>query len=276
MTESRNSRQRKGCRTENERRPSENGTYCRPSERSIYRRQQRKRQLHRRIALSAAAVAGLFVMITVIAWVRGRADQESSLSFSGEDAVTFAMADDAWRAYEIGDPVKQVEQPVLDVQLLTINENSRPGIETDGVRSVVVHYTANPGSTAQNNRDYFESLKDTGENQVSSNFIVGLDGEIVQCIPTNEIAYASNSRNNDSVSIECCHPDETGKFNDATYDSLVQLVAFLCGKFNLTMDDVIRHYDVTGKDCPRYFVEHEDAWSAFKVDVAKYIAENGQ
>ena len=46
-------------------------------------------------------------------------------------------------------------------------------------------------------------------------------------------------------------------------------------KFNLTMDNVIRHYDVTGKDCPKYFVEHEDAWNAFKEDVAKYIEENG-
>lgn len=155
---------------------------------------------------------------------------------------------DAWEQYDIGDPVKQVPQPELDVQLLTVNEYSRPGIATDGVRGVVVHYTANPGSTAQNNRDYFESLKDTGENQVSSNFIIGLDGEIIQCIPTNEIAYASNNRNNDTVSIECCHPDESGAFQEVTYQSLVELVAFLCGKFNLTMDNVIRHYDVTGKN----------------------------
>ena len=240
------------------------------------RRQQRKRQLHRRIAISAGIAACVLLMSAAGIWIHNKTRQTGSLSLRGENRITFAMSDDACKEYEIGNPVKQVEQPVLDIQLLSINENSRPGIATDGVRGVVVHYTANPGSTAQNNRDYFESLKDTGENQVSSNFIVGLDGEIVQCIPTSEIAYASNSRNNDTVSIECCHPDETGKFNDATYDSLVHLVAFLCGKFDLTMDDVIRHYDVTGKDCPKYFVEHEEAWSAFKADVAKYIEENGQ
>ncbi len=136
--------------------------------------------------------------------------------------------------------------------------------------------TANPGSTAQNNRDYFENLKDTQETKVSSNFIVGLEGEIIQCVPTAEVAYASNSRNHDSVSIECCHPDETGKFEDATYQSLVELVAFLCGKFDLGMDDIIRHYDVTGKECPKYFVDYEDEWEAFKHDVAKYIQENGK
>ena len=95
-------------------------------------------------------------------------------------------------------------------------------------------------------------------------------------MPTAEVAYASNSRNQDSVSIECCHPDETGKFNRETYESLVELVAFLCGKFDLGMDDIIRHYDVTGKECPKYFVEHEDAWELFKNDVAKYIQENGK
>lgn len=178
--------------------------------------------------------------------------------------------------YDIGNPTKQIEMPDLDVQLLTVNEYSRPGTATDKIKSVVVHYTANPGSTAQNNRDYFENLKDTKNTKVSSNFVVGLDGEIIQCVPTAEMAYASNSRNNDSVSIECCHPDESGKFNEATYKSMVELVAFLCGKFDLGMDDVIRHYDVTKKNCPKYFVENEDAWYQFKSDVAKYIEENGK
>ena len=178
--------------------------------------------------------------------------------------------------YDIGDPTKQVSMPELDVQLLTVNEFSRPGTPTDKITGVVVHYTANPGSTAQNNRDYFENLKDTQDNKVSSNFVIGLDGEIIQCIPTSEVAYASNSRNNDTVSIECCHPDESGEFTDATYQSLVELVAFLCGKFGLSMDDVIRHYDVTGKDCPKYFVENENQWQEFKSDVAKYIEENGE
>ena len=32
---------------------------------------------------------------------------------------------DAWEQYDIGDPVKQVPQPELDVQLLTVNEYSK-------------------------------------------------------------------------------------------------------------------------------------------------------
>ena len=56
-----------------------------------------------------------------------------------------------------------------------------------------------------------------------------------------------------------------------TYQSLVELVAFLCGKFNLTMDNVIRHYDVTGKNCPKYYVENPDAWIQMKSDIAAQI-----
>ena len=162
-------------------------------------------------------------------------------------------------------------KPEIDVELLTPNEYSRPGIANEQINGIVVHYTANPGSTAMENRNYFEGLKDTHLAKVSSNFVIGLEGEIVQCIPTWEMAYASNDRNSDTISIECCHPDETGKFNAATYRSLVQLCAWLCVKYDLTSEDVIRHYDVTGKDCPKYFVEHEDAWVQFKADVAEKI-----
>ena len=70
--------------------------------------------------------------------------------------------------------------------------------------------------------------------------------------------------------------DEDGKFETATYDSLVQLTAYLIGKFDLTTDDVIRHYDVTGKACPKYFVEHEDAWKQFLQDVNTYIDKHGE
>ena len=99
-------------------------------------------------------------------------------------------------------------KPNIDVELLTPNEYSRAGIATNKITGIVIHYTANPGASAMNNRDYFEGLKDSHITKASSNFVVGLEGEIVQCVPTWEIAYASNSRNIDTVSIECCHPDE--------------------------------------------------------------------
>ena len=167
-------------------------------------------------------------------------------------------------------------EPEIDVQLLDVNAYSRPGINTDTITGIVIHYTANPGSTAQENRDYFNSLQYTQETEASSNFVIGLDGEIIQCVPTWEVAYASNERNMDTVSIECCHPDDSGAFTDETYRSLVQLTAWLCEKFDLTQDDVIRHYDVTGKICPKYFVDHEDEWSGFKANVGKAMERSAE
>ena len=163
--------------------------------------------------------------------------------------------------------------PPLDVQLLTPNPYSRPQLKLEQVKGIVIHYTANPGTSAQANRDYFEGLKDGQGTSASSHFIVGLEGEIIQCVPTAEEAYASNNRNVDTLSIECCHPDESGQFKDVTYQSVIQLTGWLCVRYYLSPEDVIRHHDVTGKECPKYFVDHEDAWEQFRADVKDKIEE---
>ena len=208
---------------------------------------QRKRKIQRNIRLGLLILLVLAVLFGILRLVKPAWFTDEYVELKGKDI-------DAAR-------------PDIDVELLTVNPYSRPGTETKKITGVVVHYTANPGATAMDNRNYFENLKDSHETKVSSNFVVGLEGEIVQCVPTWEEAYASNSRNIDTVSIECCHPDESGKFNDKTYQSMVELSAWLCLKFDLNENDVIRHYDVTGKICPKYFVEHEDAWKQFKGDV---------
>ena len=98
---------------------------------------------------------------------------------------------------------------------------------------------------------HLDVYKRQHQTKASSHFVIGLDGEIVQCIPCNEIAYASNNRNSDTIAIECCIPDDTGKFNDSTYQSLIELTTWLIGRYDLGIEDVIRHYDVTGKNCPK-------------------------
>ncbi|MFA9379027.1 MAG: N-acetylmuramoyl-L-alanine amidase family protein [Lachnotalea sp.] len=150
---------------------------------------------------------------------------------------------------------------------LEINEYSRPGKKLVAVNAIVIHYTGNPGTTAVQHRHYYSELATTHEASVSSNYVVGIEGEVIQCIPTDEVAYASNDRNSDTLSIEVCHKDKSGKFTDASYESTVKLTAYLCEKFNLGEDGIIRHYDVTGKICPKYFVDHEHAWLQFKKDV---------
>lgn len=164
----------------------------------------------------------------------------------------------------------RIEPPAIIVDYLEPNEFSRPGTELKKVKSVFVHYTANPGTSAAQNRSYFANLAETQERSASAHFIIGYEGELIQCIPLEEQAYAVATRNEDSVSIECCYLDEDGKFTQETYDTLVHTLAWLTQEYHLSEDDILRHYDCGGKMCPLYYVEHEDAWEQLLADVKNY------
>ena len=86
----------------------------------------------------------------------------------------------------------------VEVNLLPVNPYSRPGIALEQVNGIVIHYVGNPGTTAAQNHSFFTNLAQTGETYASSHFVVGLEGEVIQCIPLTEIAYASNIRNDDT------------------------------------------------------------------------------
>ncbi len=159
--------------------------------------------------------------------------------------------------------LEQVSVPDTVEQALLPVGNARSGQRLADIRGIVIHYVGNPGTTAMNNRNYFAKA----DTEVCSHFVVGLKGEVVQCLPLWERSAASNQRNRDTISIEVCHPDDSGKFREDTYASLVQLTAWLCHAAGLTPEAVIRHYDVTGKECPRYYVRHPDAWKTFLADV---------
>lgn len=164
--------------------------------------------------------------------------------------------------------ISELEYPsYIQQSFIEMDGHSRTGREMTKVNNIVIHYVANPGSTAKANRNYFNS----SQSSVSSHFVVGLQGEVIQCVPLDEESSASNNRNVDTVSIEVCHPDRSGQFNGQTYNALVQLTAWLCDQLRLDEKDLIRHYDITGKLCPKYYVENPDAWEQFKEDVKDQI-----
>ncbi len=162
------------------------------------------------------------------------------------------------------------KKPAIREDFLTVSEYNRPGTKLTSVRNIFVHYTANPGTSAAQNRSYFENLGQTHERAASAHFIIGYEGEIIQCIPLDEEAYAVIERNGDSISIECCFLEENGSFTQETYDSLIQMLAWLTDKYDLEPEDILRHYDCGGKLCPIYYVEHEDEWQKLLDDVAHY------
>lgn len=182
---------------------------------------------------------------------------------------------------------------IITKKLLTVNQFSRPGTLLSGVKGVVIHWVGNAGKSAAFNVGYFESLK----NQVYKNeprtyagahFVIGLDGTIIQCIPTSEVAYhvgsthytaralseLSSYPNNCTLGIELTHPDWTGKFTTETYESALVLSAQLLRQFSLTAEKGLwRHFDITGKNCPRHFVKSAESWKQFKDDVNDLIKE---
>ena len=198
-----------------------------------------------------AVIAGVGLGAVLLFNLGGDTPGANSLRKISLDSVQTQLEDQTW--------ISQV--------LLPLNDYSRPGTKLHKINALVIHYVGNPGTTAAQNRTYYSTLADTHETSASSNFLIGLNGEILECVPADEVAYCSNGRNNDTLSIECCHPDVSGKFTAATNASLVQLTAYLCTALGLDSSDVIRHYDVTKKECPKYFVDHPDAWKQFRADV---------
>lgn len=245
----------------------------------LVKKRMEKRRRKRRITLAfyVACCSSVIVIIAVVAAVgmdlfsSGEANANPTTGISKEHETQSDMSES-----QVLETYVYIQKPEWTEDFLTPNEYSRPQKAIEKVTGVVVHYVGNANTTAKQNRDYFEDLATTHETSASSHYVVGLKGEIIQCIPLNEIAYASRQRNADTISIEVCHPTEDGKFNAKTYESVVELVAWLVVEFDLSVDDVIRHYDVTGKECPKYFVEHESAWDDFKIDVQSYIDKNSE
>ena len=154
----------------------------------------------------------------------------------------------------------------IEEAIIPVDGISRRGKALDAVTDIVIHYVGNPNTTARANRDWYENPLSS----VSSHFIVGLEGEVLLCVPLNEVSSASNWRNHDTISIEVCHPDDSGVFNQKTYDALVKLTAWLLQQNGLDTEHIIRHHDVTGKECPRWFVRDPAAWEQFKTDVKNF------
>ena len=167
--------------------------------------------------------------------------------------------------------------------LLTPNKYSRPQTKIGTIKNIVIHWVGNAGSTAENNAKYFDGLKVGKKNSAgsyiyaSSHYIIGNDGTIIRCIPENEVAYHASKANSYSIGIEMCHPDWTGKPTQKAYDALIELVGQLCHKYQLKpAQAIIRHYDVTGKMCPKYYVGNEKAFKQLKEDVEKCMGRDAE
>lgn len=126
-------------------------------------------------------------------------------------------------------------------------------------QEIILHYIGNPGTSAAANANYFANVN----SQVSVHYIVD-DSNIIEIIPPTMKSYGTNSKehNEKGIQIEMCHPDATGKISEATLANTVWLCRELMGAFGIT--NIIRHYDVSGKKCPLWYVDHPEEWEELK------------
>lgn len=149
-------------------------------------------------------------------------------------------------------------------KLLTkVNFNKGNGKQN---KYLVIHYVGATGS-AKNNCIYFNSVY----RGASAHYFVGHSGEVYQCVEDADISWHCGTdnpqiNNSNSIGIEmCCRKNgSTWYFEQATVDATIELVKELMVKYNIPVERVVRHYDVTKKVCPEPYVRDAKAWENFK------------
>ena len=132
--------------------------------RSKRRKSSRVRQRNQRILMSLM----LLVIIVLIGWIIINRASENGWSIGDFLHNSDTMVSDGEQSgtdnTDSSDGPEQWQKegaPYIDVELLTPNEYSRPQIPIESVQYIAIHYTANPGATAIENRNYFENLATT-------------------------------------------------------------------------------------------------------------------
>ena len=150
------------------------------------------------------------------------------------------------------------------------------------IQYIVIHFTANNGDTAKNNVAYFANNNNLS---ASAHYFVD-ENEVWQSVNDGDTAWHCGGtsykhpscRNVNSIGIEMCsRKDNTGKYyiKEETIKNTIELVKALMVKHNVPIRNVIRHYDVTGKNCPAPLVENADAWAEFKSRLSSPKLESG-
>ena len=142
-------------------------------------------------------------------------------------------------------------------KLIPRGKYNRPGTKSVP-KCVCVHYTGDLGASAERLALFFCTNANA---QTSSQYVVGTDGEVIRCVPDDEIAYGASGKNAGTIHIEVCYKSADGRFEEASVKALNELVLYLMARYHIAAKDVVRHYDLTGKRCPAYYVD-ETRWAA--------------
>jgi len=173
-------------------------------------------------------------------------------------------------------------------ELTAASENYGGSRAADQIRYIVIHYTGNDRDTAAGNAAYFRrSIVKT-----SAHYFVD-DDSVWQSVPDLRIAWAVGGKpyasapqtgggmlygtvtNANSISVELCGTlgDGSRRASESTLSNAAALVVELMKRYGIPLENICRHFDVTGKRCPAYMVDAE-AWNAFWERIARCAADN--
>ena len=179
---------------------------------------------------------------------------------------------------EGGGSAVNTEQGLTIKEQLANPQNYGEKRTADQIRYLVIHYTGNDGDTAANNAAYYQRTVV----QASAHYFVD-DTTIYRSVPELCTAWAVGGkkyadaeetgggtmyeivRNANSISVELCDTvrDGTYQATEATLKNAFALCRALMEKYHIPMENVYRHFDVTGKHCPAYYVDPQK-WAEFK------------
>lgn len=161
-------------------------------------------------------------------------------------------------------------------------ENFGGSRSAEKIKYLVIHYTGNDGDTALANARYFRD----NVVKASAHYFVD-DGMVYRSVPDRFIAWAVGGKkwadcertgggklygvvtNTNSISIELCDTRRDGVYgaSEETLENAAGLARMLMDTYDIPLENVVRHFDVTGKHCPAYMMD-EGAWKAFKARLA--------
>lgn len=176
----------------------------------------------------------------------------------------------------------RVLDSVIFIEANKANFNQLVRRSTDIVY-IVIHYTGNIGDSARNNALYFHEAAI----QSSAHYFVS-ETDIYQSVPDNHAAYAvglgkrkepyfkyptmwKKITNSNSISVELCGSKNSLEASEITKKTAAKLVADLCEKYHLTLQNVYRHYDVTGKQCPAWAVTDPLKWLDMRLLISREL-----
>ena len=167
--------------------------------------------------------------------------------------------------------------PIIKTNLAN-RQNYGSARSADKIKYIVIHYTGNDGDHDESNANYFKN----NVVNASAHFFVD-DDSITISVPELFTAWAVGGTkwkdcattgggtmygkitNTNSISVEMCDTQRNGTImaTEKTMANTAELVKSLMKKYNIDIDHVYRHFDVTGKHCPSYFM-NASAWAEFK------------